>query len=106
MQFPSDESLGYFRLSLWDIKSLNTDVLLVIEVADSTVESNRAQKIPLYAKASIAEAWIINLPDETIELYAEAEDGTYRVSRNFKRGEAAQAHSLTDLVINTTELFT
>jgi Uma2 family endonuclease len=80
------------------------DVLLVIEVADTTLESDRAYKIPLYAKASISEAWIINLPDETVELYADAEDGAYSVHTNFKRGEVAHAHTIADLVVNIDAL--
>jgi Uma2 family endonuclease len=64
-----------------------TDVLLVIEVADSTVESDRSYKLPLYAKAGIPGVWIVTLPDETIELYAEPASGVYQISKTFKRGE-------------------
>ena len=73
-------------------------------MADSTPESDRAYKLPLYAKACIAETWIINLPDETIELYADAEDGAYRINRNFKRGEDAEAHSIADLRIAVADV--
>jgi Uma2 family endonuclease len=51
------------------------DVLLVIEVADTTVESDRCYKIPLYAKAGIVEAWLVSLPTEQIEIYAEPAGG-------------------------------
>src|ERR1043165_4040767 len=47
------------------------DVLLVIEVADTTVDYDRLVKVPLYAKAGIREVWLVNLPEEKIELYAE-----------------------------------
>lgn len=80
------------------------DVMLIIEVADSTVESDRSYKMPLYAKAGIAEAWIINLPDETIELYAEPENGAYSVNRNFKHGEDAEAHTVEGLSITVTDV--
>jgi Uma2 family endonuclease len=73
------------------------DVLLVIEVADSTVESDRSYKMPLYAKAGIAEAWLVNLPDEKIELYAEPADGAYQFTSDFKRGEDVLAHGIADL---------
>jgi Uma2 family endonuclease len=81
------------------------DVLLVIEVADTTVESDRRYKIPLYAKAGIPEAWLVNLPEESIELYAEPADGAYQVTRDFKRGEEAQAHSIADLHVSVAALF-
>jgi len=40
------------------------DVLLVIEVADTTVDSDRRIRIPLNAKAGIKETWLVNLPGE------------------------------------------
>lgn len=73
------------------------DILLVIEVADTTLESDRRYKLPLYAKAGIAEAWLVNLPEESIELYAEPADGAYQVTKEFKRGEEAQAHTIAGL---------
>ena|SRR5215213_4654423 len=79
------------------------DVLLVIEVADSTVETDRSYKIPLYAKAGIQEAWLVNLPDERIELYAEPVGGVYQISRNFNRGEEVQSHTVADLRANVSE---
>lgn len=80
------------------------DVLLVIEVADTTIDSDRRIKVPLYAKAGIREVWLVNLPEEKIELYAEPSDGAYQVTEHFKRGEEAQAHSITDLRINVTQV--
>lgn len=80
------------------------DVLLVIEVADSTVESDRSYKMPLYAKAGIQEAWIVNLPDEKIELYAEPAGDVYQSSQSFKRGEEVQAYGLADLRVNVADV--
>src|SRR5688572_19385843 len=37
------------------------DVLLVIEVADSSLEYDRGTKLPLYAEAGIPDAWLFNL---------------------------------------------
>jgi Uma2 family endonuclease len=76
------------------------DVLLVIEVADTTLESDRRYKIPLYAKSGISEAWLINLLEEKIELYAEPSNGAYQLTREFKRDEEAQAHSIEDLRVS------
>ena len=80
------------------------DVLLIIEVADSTVESDRSYKMPLYAKAGIAEAWLVNLPDEKIELYAEPADGAYQFASDFKRGEDVQAHGIADLYVPVADV--
>lgn len=45
------------------------DVGLVIEVADSTLAGDRADKARIYARAGIAFYWIINLVDRQIEVY-------------------------------------
>jgi Uma2 family endonuclease len=80
------------------------DVLLIIEVGDSTVESDRSYKIPLYAKAGVQEAWVVNLPDETIELYAEPTGSVYQTAKTFKRGEEVQAHTVVDLLVNAADI--
>jgi Uma2 family endonuclease len=44
---------------------------LVIEVADSTLEYDRDRKGSIYARAAVAEYWIVNLPERRIEVYRE-----------------------------------
>ncbi|MDZ7962510.1 MAG: Uma2 family endonuclease [Aulosira sp. DedQUE10] len=48
-----------------------TDVLLVIEVSDSSLDYDQIVKIPLYAKAGISNYWIFNLFDNHLECYSE-----------------------------------
>ena len=45
------------------------DVLLAVEVAQSSLRYDREVKIPLYAAAGIREYWIVNLLDDVIEIY-------------------------------------
>lgn len=80
------------------------DVLLVIEIADSTVETDRSFKVPLYARAGISEAWLVNLPDERIELFAEPSGGAYQVNRIFARGEELQSHGVADLRVGVADV--
>jgi Uma2 family endonuclease len=47
------------------------DVLLMLEVADTTLTFDRTTKLMLYAKAAIAESWIVNLQSRCIEVYRE-----------------------------------
>ena len=77
-----------------------TDVLLIIEVADSSVEYDRDIKIPLYAQASIPEVWLINLPKEIIEIYSRPLDHTYQGTRVVERGESLAAESIRNLTID------
>jgi len=45
------------------------DVLLVCEVADSSLTYDRKVKLDLYARAAIREYWIVNLNDRVVEVY-------------------------------------
>ena len=46
-----------------------SDILLLIEVSDSTLELDREIKNPIYAEAGIPVVWIVNLRDKEIEVY-------------------------------------
>jgi len=45
------------------------DVLLIVEVAETSAESDRKLKLPLYAKAGIPEVWIWELSSKRVEVY-------------------------------------
>lgn len=64
-----------------------SDVLLVIEVADTTLEYDRRVKLPTYARAGIPEVVILNLRDEQLEHHTQPVGGAYQLARVFKRGE-------------------
>jgi Uma2 family endonuclease len=53
------------------------DVLLVVEVADTSQRTDRDRKIPLYARAGIAEVWLVDLPQDLIEVYRGPATGAY-----------------------------
>lgn len=80
------------------------DVLLIIEVSDTTLGYDRQVKMPLYAKAGIVEAWIVNLLEEQIEIYSGLADGTYQTVINIRRGEVARAHTIANLSVSVTDV--
>ncbi len=53
------------------------DVLLVIEVSDSTLAYDRAVKAPLYAAHGFSELWIVDLVGQKIEVHRRPEEGRY-----------------------------
>jgi Uma2 family endonuclease len=79
-------------------------VLLVIEVADTTVMTDRKVKIPLYARAKVAEAWLLNIPEEQVEIYSDPADGAYRRTEVFGRGAEARSHTVEGLAVRVSEL--
>ena len=58
-----------------------SDVLLLVEVADTSLEFDREVKLPRYAAAGIPEVWIVNLRARQVEGYSDPVDGTYRSRR-------------------------
>ncbi len=80
------------------------DILLVVEVSDTTLRSDRNVKGPLYAEAGISEYWIINLQDDVIELYANPDEGAYRRTAKAKRGETITLLTLPDLLKDEVEV--
>ena len=81
------------------------DVLLLVEVSDSTLEYDRQIKVPLYARAGITEVWIINLVDERVEMFADPSGGAYQTAAVFARGEVVQSRTLAALRLDVSEIF-
>jgi Uma2 family endonuclease len=54
------------------------DVLLVVEIGDSTLRADQQEMRPIYATRSIPIYWIINLVARQVEVYSEPEGGDYR----------------------------
>jgi Uma2 family endonuclease len=80
------------------------DVLLVVEVADTSVEYDRNIKLPIYAQANIPEVWLVNLPKNIVEVYTRPENGKYQKSRRLKRGELLVSTQVSDLSIGIDEM--
>ena len=54
------------------------DVLLLIEVADSSLAYDAGEKADLYAAAGIADYWVVNVADRSIEVRRDPVGGRYR----------------------------
>jgi Uma2 family endonuclease len=72
------------------------DVLLVIEVSDTTVASDRRTKLPMYAAAGIPEAWLVNLPRNSIEVHREPRNGRYQQVTVYRRGDSITLSTISD----------
>lgn len=70
------------------------DVLWVIEVSDSTLSYDRTVKVPLYARHSIPEVWIINVTEQCIEQFSDPARKGYRHHRQWWVGDEFQAGAL------------
>ncbi|MFZ5833124.1 MAG: Uma2 family endonuclease [Planctomycetota bacterium] len=81
------------------------DVLLLIEIADSSLSYDTGEKANLYAEAGIADYWVVNIPDRCIEIRREAEGGRYRSLRTVRGDEAATPLCAADAPIRPNDLF-
>ena len=83
---------------------LADDVLLLIEVADTSLRLDRRVKIPLYARVGIRETWLCDLVSAQIEVYGEPIEGRYRSVRALARGEALAPTELPDVHVRVEDL--
>ena len=68
-------------------KSVPAEILLLIEVADSSLTYDRQVKAALYAAAEIPEFWIVDINGQRIEAYSEPSPAGYKTKRLFLRGD-------------------
>ena len=80
------------------------DILLLIEVSNSTLEYDRDIKKTLYAEAGIEEFWLVNLKENTVECYSSPKNGTYRLARISEKGETVESKSIENLKLSVEEI--
>jgi len=80
------------------------DVFLLIEVADSTIDSDRELKIPIYAEDGITEVWLIDINSACIEAYRNPTAEGYQDIQKFYRGQNLSILAFPDLSITVDEI--
>lgn len=70
------------------------DVLLLVEVAESSLADDRGEKLELYALSGIQDYWIVNLLNRTIEVYRRPAGAKYISSQILAAGESIAPLSL------------
>jgi Uma2 family endonuclease len=81
------------------------DVLLLIEVADSSLAYDRSTKLRLYAEAGIPEYWVVDCNSEVIEIYRDPSPEGYRDVNRVVGTAALTLHAFPDVELTTTEIF-
>ena len=78
------------------------DVLVVMEISDSSLAFDQTTKLTLYAEAGIPEYWIFNLPEKTLEVYQEPKGAHYAFRRIYTRAEEVPLPMGEKLVLSQT----
>ncbi|MDE2938484.1 MAG: Uma2 family endonuclease [Chloroflexota bacterium] len=81
-----------------------TDVLLVIEVSDTTLAHDREVKLNLYARANIPETWIMNLVEDCIEAFTGPGSDGYANHAIYRRGDRISPSTLPDVEFAVDDL--
>ncbi len=82
-----------------------SDVLLLVEVSQSSSGQDRRNKIPLYARHSVPEVWIVDLARQQLQVYRAPREGNYtEISAAAKPGLAVLS-ALPDVKVDLSDLF-
>ena len=70
---------------------------LIIEVAESSLATDRGRKLRLYASCGVPEYWVVNLADRCIEVYTDPVGATYEKMHIFTGGQTIRLRAFPDL---------
>lgn len=80
------------------------DVLLVVEVMDTTADYDRGVKTPLYARAGIPEVWLVDLTTDTVEVLRRPAGDRYSDARSLRRGDQVTISAFPDVTLAIADL--
>ncbi len=80
------------------------EVLLLVEVSDSTLEFDVGRKARAYAEAGIGEYWVLDLAGERLRLFRLPEAGEFTETLIARRGQSVQARGIQELSVTVDEL--
>jgi Uma2 family endonuclease len=75
------------------------DILLLVEVADSSIGFDRGTKLPLYARCGIPEAWLVDLIKGVLEVHRDPARDGYRSVQRLRQGDRIAPQAFPDFVI-------
>ena len=81
------------------------DILLLIEVADSSLEFDLGAKLELYARAGIREFWVVDLTSNRVLVHRNPRDGAYRSTTTVDMSGTLQVEALPKVTIPVVRIF-
>ena len=77
---------------------------LIIEVADSSLASDRDTKLATYAQSGVPEYWIVNLRERCIEVHTSPLGSAYRAIARVERGQTLHPQRFPDVEIGVSDV--
>jgi Uma2 family endonuclease len=81
-----------------------SDILLVVEVAQSSIGYDRGRKLSLYARLGIHEYWLADLNGDVVSCYASPSGEAYRSVKHYRRGQSVTPELLPECVVSIVDL--
>ena len=81
------------------------DVLLLVEVAGSSLDLGTGEKARLYAEAGIADYWVVNLSSDSVEVFRDPQADGYRSRQTRQGDEEIRPLAFPDVVLRPSVLF-
>lgn len=81
-----------------------SDILLVIEVADTSLSYDLNAKVPLYAAAGIGETWLVDLAGRHLTVFSHPDGAAYSQARVCQAGDAVTVPGFPDVTLQVSEL--
>jgi Uma2 family endonuclease len=80
------------------------DVLLLVEVADTSLQYDRGDKLQAFARAGVSEVWIVNLQERMLEVYREPRPTGYRSITSFRPGDRVSPAAFPVIIVDIARL--
>jgi Uma2 family endonuclease len=80
------------------------DVVLLVEVSDTTLRFDRTVKLPICARNGIRELWIVDLTNDAIHVHRDPKGQTYASMATYVRGEFVSPQAFPDFTIRVDDL--
>jgi Uma2 family endonuclease len=74
--------------------------LLVVEVAETSLAKDRQIKAGIYVACGVPEYWVVNLPEDCVEVQTGIENGAYSRHRRAGRGDTIALHAFPDITLS------
>lgn len=80
------------------------EIVLLIEVMDTSVEYDRRRKAPLYARAGVSDLWLVDIPAGVVDVQREPGADGYRDVRTYRRGESLMPPAFPDVALAVDDI--
>ncbi|MGH2453030.1 MAG: Uma2 family endonuclease [bacterium] len=80
------------------------DIILVVEIAETTLAYDRGIKVPLYARTGVPEVWLVALPEEMVQVFRQPSTEGYRSVTRLKHGDIVHVQALPEVALTAEQI--